>query len=378
MLYVENSHPVYGLIDGVLYDKQTRTLHTCIPAMCPRRFLIPEGILAIGDRAFSGCEGLAEIRIPQGLETIGGYAFSRCEGLGAVELPQSVTSIGTAAFFSSGIARVNLPEGLAVLGDHAFALCQNLQSVSLPSSLRCIAGSTFLHSGLNNCTFAEGLVEIGEYAFAYCYNLGRVQLPESIESIGASAFYECNNMPDFRIPVGVTQIGPGAFGSTDLTDVAIAEGNDVYGMRDGALYDLRTDTLHTCFGENEPVEFHIPDGTRAIGANAFDGCSKLEKVVIPDSVESIGDKAFSSCYALVRLTIPVGVREIGQSTVSYSGVSAFEVAEDNPAFEQIDGVLFEKKSHTLHTFPPEWGKEYTVPEETEIIGEGAFQSVSDL
>ena len=44
----------------------------------------------------------------------------------------------------------------------------------------------------------------------------------------------------------------------------------------------------------------IPQGVTNIGAEAFDGCSKLEEVAIPRSINTIGEKAFNGCTALKK------------------------------------------------------------------------------
>ena len=40
--------------------------------------MIPAGVKVIGDGAFRGCGGLAEVTIPEGVTTIGEWAFDGC------------------------------------------------------------------------------------------------------------------------------------------------------------------------------------------------------------------------------------------------------------------------------------------------------------
>ena len=54
----------------------------------------------------------------------------------------------------------------------------------------------------------------------------------------------------------------------------------------------------------------------------FNGCEKLENVIIPNSVTSIGQSAFDGCKALTSITIPTSVTSIGQS--AFSGCSSLK------------------------------------------------------
>lgn len=59
---------------------------------------LPEGITAVGDRAFWGYRNLTGVVIPDGVESVGGKAFENCTGLKSVTLPASIKTFGNAAF----------------------------------------------------------------------------------------------------------------------------------------------------------------------------------------------------------------------------------------------------------------------------------------
>lgn len=56
----------------------------------------------------------------------------------------------------------------------------------------------------------------------------------------------------------------------------------------------------------------VPDGVRAIGWDAFKGCTSLTSVTIPAGVEMIWTSAFSHCTRLTAVDIPNSVTSIGQ------------------------------------------------------------------
>ena len=55
----------------------------------------------------------------------------------------------------------------------------------------------------------------------------------------------------------------------------------------------------------------IPVGVTDIGEGAFDGCYSLQGVTIPGTVTNIGEDAFYCCFGLTRIAIPGSVRSVG-------------------------------------------------------------------
>ena len=60
--------------------------------------VIPEGVTAIGDKAFYYNSGIKSVLIPEGVTSIGKSAFYSCSKLRSVKIPGSVLSIGRDAF----------------------------------------------------------------------------------------------------------------------------------------------------------------------------------------------------------------------------------------------------------------------------------------
>ena len=78
---VSPDHPTLATIDGVLFEKATQTL-ICYPcAFTTETYAVPQGIQAIGDRAFNDCESLTAITLPDSLTSIGENAFADCPKL---------------------------------------------------------------------------------------------------------------------------------------------------------------------------------------------------------------------------------------------------------------------------------------------------------
>ena len=153
-------------------------------------YIIPDGVTNIGDWAFNGCSGLADIVIPDSVTSIGDYAFGDCSSLSSVVIPDSVTSIGAWAFFCcSDLADIVIPNSVTRIGDSAFCDCSSLSSVVIPDSV----------------------TSIGAWAFSSCESLTSIIIPDSVTSIGKCAFYDCSSLTNIVIPDGVTSIGYSAF-----------------------------------------------------------------------------------------------------------------------------------------------------------------------
>lgn len=90
-------------------------------------YVIPDGVIKIGDGAFSRCESLINIVIPDSVTSIGDRAFSRCGSLISIAIPGSVTSIGVHAFeFCRALRSVMIPNSVTSIGKLAFSHCANL------------------------------------------------------------------------------------------------------------------------------------------------------------------------------------------------------------------------------------------------------------
>ena len=219
---VNNGNEYYSCSDGVLFDKDKRTLIYYLEGKRDGSCTIPETVTVIGDYAFYNYTGLTSVEIPNSVTSIGECAFGECYDLTSVEITNSVTSIGDYAFYScTGLTSVEIPNSVTSIGNFAFYTCSGLTSVEIGNSVTSIGNFAFAGcSGLTSVEIGNSVTSIGNCAFDGCAGLTSVEIGNSVTSIGNFAFCNCAGLTSVEIGNSVTDIGSYAFeGCTGLTDV---------------------------------------------------------------------------------------------------------------------------------------------------------------
>lgn len=112
-----------------------------------------------------------------------------------------------------------------------------------------------------------------------------------------------------------------------------------------------------------------------IGTFSFYGCTSLQSINIPSSVTYISDYAFYGCTSLTNVNIPASVSNLGNS----EGFNPFQasnayiyVAESNPYFSSVNGVLLSKDKTKLIQCTKYTSGNYTIPATVNTVGQSAF------
>lgn len=128
------------------------------------------------------------------------------------------------------------------------------------------------------------------------------------------------------------------------------------------------------------ISIILPEGMTRIGNRAFHHLRYAQTINIPSTVTSIGNYAFYGCAYLPSVNISASIETIGSGAFGgcYS-VSAIQVANANPNYCAIDGVLFSKDGADLVQYPAgKAGNSYTIPAVTTYIGTSAFGGCYNL
>lgn len=180
---------------------------------------------SIGERVFSGCTMLEDVKLPITLEQIGAVAFSNCRAL----------------------KQITIPEGVKTIGGNAFEKCNMLETVIIPSTVAQIPGYCFQYcSNLKNVIIAKGDLDakIGERAFSGCKSLTDISIPGNYAGVGRLAFENCTNLERFYWEKGIYDyqnqvLGESVFsGDGKLSVVSLPSTLD--SIASGAFYDVKS------------------------------------------------------------------------------------------------------------------------------------------
>ena len=90
---VDKDNPHYCSCDGVLFDKNRKTL-IAYPNAKGSKYKIPDRVRKLNNKSFKGCIDLQELTLPDTITHIGANAFYGCMKLKEVILPDSLQKFG--------------------------------------------------------------------------------------------------------------------------------------------------------------------------------------------------------------------------------------------------------------------------------------------
>lgn len=347
-----------------------------------RVLVIPRGVTAIGEGAFTGCgslervyflgdrpdidgafpEGVEMLRMPssEGWDDSAGMMEVASVGMdgstvecvliegewmvmggapsddGTVVIPSEVdgapvTSVGPYAFAGTmtqsgdvdrltGILTVVVPDGVTSLRERSFYYC-DVESVTLTGSLEAIMDEAFRYASLSgDLVIPDSVSYIGFEAFRDCHGITSLEL-RSCGFIGEGAFRICKGMETATVAEGTSALSAQQFAyCSSLTQVHLPEGLTSVG--DMAFYlcsSLRS------------VE--LPSTVVSVGAEAFRENTSLSSLDTGSSLETIGPGAFYGCSALSTVSLPDTLRSVGDRAFAYcSGLTDLYFHGEMPEF----------------------------------------------
>lgn len=352
----DTSNPYFSSQNGVLYDKDGKTLIKYPAAKNDTHYSINAQTEYIVSEAFYGAKNLVEVILPDGLSNIDSRAFYYCEKLKSVYIPSSMRAFNSAVFRYTPIETIVLSWGVEVIEDN-FNYLDNLSNIevengnniyksvdgvlfssdlsrlirfpmgrpgeyTVPQSVRTIGEGAFNGCKLSKIVFNDNLRKIASEAFYGCNGLISVSFPEDLEIIEDAAFMHASNLRSVHINslTAFPAISEDSFALAggDLSVYApdnlierleadekwnklrivnathIIDGLELLLMQDG---DEEWYRLIKALNEDKQTEITIPDTVndreiRIIGSHAFD--SVVRKIILPSTIRTVKNYAFSS------------------------------------------------------------------------------------
>ncbi len=350
-----------------------------------KKVYMPDTLEKIGYLAFYGTTALEKVYMSDNLKYIGRTCFNssgisgelylpqKLEGF--VDIPSSVESADDAEqytgiqpfYYAKNLTKVVIPEGIKKLPMGAFWGCSNLKTVILPTTLDELYA--YENGGVRGClAFRESGIETidlyntkitsmeGLFTFYKAPNLKTAYLPKNSVDIGIQSFYMSTALENVVFPTSLETVADAAFyGCSALKDIVLPVGTKYL--------------KHSVFANCSNLEnISMPEGLIEIGCSVFGNCKKLKTIDFPDTVEYLGSTLLNHCPYLENevIVLPSNLKQVGGRTydpnnpihdVLQNGgygyvfyncgaehLKAFEIAESNPYYMTIDGVLYLKEN----------------------------------
>ncbi|MBR1731533.1 MAG: leucine-rich repeat protein, partial [Ruminococcus sp.] len=209
---------------------------------------------------------------------------------------------------------------------------------------------------IEEVVIGDGILSISEDAFYNMPALSKVTIGKNVKTIGLYAFSYCPEIKTMSIPESVTDIKDCAFKGNCFERFSVDSANPRFFDNEDNLYyynDEGNVVLMSYASGKTDTEFEIASNVYAINDSAIYGCDSLTTVTIPGSVRYIALYQFEEC----------------------GNLKAIEVAENNPNYFSVDGVLFEQNSSgtALFKYPEaKTSASYTVQNNVTTIASAAF------
>ena len=397
---VDKENNVYSSYDGVLFDKDKKSL-LCYPqGKTGEEFTVPAETEIINSEAFRDSK-LRKVNLGENLTTIDNYAFIY-SAIEEVVFPPTLTTIGYGAFLGSQLVEVNLPEALSDMNPIAFNECEKLQNINvaegneqyssidgvmfnkdqtlliqypggregeytIPSSVTVIGQDAFSHStGLTSVTIPASVETIEDYAFYCCTGLERINdLSLTPQQVDYSTFTEASENVVVRIFKGSKENYETADGWKNFQNYEELPGAGYSFIAGEFKYTLTSD--YSFEVSVEAADKETLEGDLTIPAiTTYDGLNY--------TVVAVQNEGFYGCKGVVSYSLPSTIASIGVRAFNGKSVEAIEVSENNQSFSSKDGALFDKNQTILIYYPSAKEGQYEIPSTTKTINENAFEN----
>lgn len=262
-------------------------------------------VIGIFKEAFSNVPNLDQLTFNDSIAgslRIGKDALKGCPNLRILKLPSHLTELGSMAFSSNGkLAHIlfkSYNNRTSIIGSDVFGnYTKNNATIYIPSANYIESKGDLVEKGwnMNNIIVADILEEFNDTQDGM--GMTYIGWKKDAEEAGTARLTKgVRGTPEAEFLIRPTATSP----KDNTYNVTAIAGEAFKGI--GANFKNLT----------------ISEGIKEIGISAFQGCSKIEKVVLPTTLSKIGESAFMGCSNLADINSTSGedslkITEIGAS-----------------------------------------------------------------
>lgn len=242
---VSNDNMYYSSENGVLFDKDKKTLIYYPSRKAKSSYIVPDSVLTVESGAFVDCS-LDTLMITNASSMKS--AFSRCyiENL----IIGDGLSVLKGSFYGCSIKSIVLGKNISTIDFGAFSMMGGPSCMEIPDNVKAIKSK----------------------AFNIAYSLNEIIIGSGVETIEPQAFYVCE----------------------DLERISVSEDNQFYSSdENGILFNKSKSTLiYHPAGIDNDGSYTAPNSVTTIESYAFYDNYRIN-ITIPDTVIQINENVFS-------------------------------------------------------------------------------------
>jgi hypothetical protein len=254
----------------------------------------------IGGAVFDYCP-LTEIKLPDSVEKIWQYTFYHCDSLKKIKLSKNLKDMPAISFIGlPSLVELRIPSGISEVNEGAKSNT-NLRRIYLPKSIKKVtifddkSGITDIYYEGSKNQWKKVWKDLKNLKITVHYNV-KYELDSSKKVYSDETLICGNNI--YKITNGNEVAFSGINGSTKNLTIPTT----IYVNK--KKYKVTSIAKKALSGNRTITTLSISANIKSIGANAFDGCKKLNKITIDATTSKNIDKnAFRNIKRNAKITI---------------------------------------------------------------------------
>ena len=363
---VEEGNQSYISKDGILYDKEMKTLVIRPPKHIDRKYVMPDTVEQMKAWAMTSNGNLREVIFSDRVRSISFASMAKCENLETIKMPAMLQEIAEDAFLEcASLHELEIPEGVTKISKYSFALCSGLEGVILPDTVEEIEEAAFVGCcNLSKVRLSRNLLKISKGAFKGCFVIGEEEKKDDNayndralfvyanspceieedafdrETYNDIALIFCSSEIDIRayyedvqwrrfdrsylysdkmILKEINSKGlkykAVSYFELGLLEQSAEKTNEVVvpqSISRNSIYHEVTRLNSGCLEGCQSTKIRLPKTLTTIGARALRDCKNITSITLGSRVTHIYEQAFEGCEKLECVNLPNSLEHIGE------------------------------------------------------------------